>query len=629
MIKDLQVVEPAQESVINNRFETIMLLAPVALVVLKGNNYLIEIANDAFRQIFDSETDFSCKSLLDFIPAGMRQNIKAQLDDRMQKGVVDKISDTDLQLLNYNSTVKRHFDLVCQPLFENGKAASGMIVVANEVIPPSELYLKIKESEERFRSMADNIPLHVFITAPDAAASISYWNKQWLNYTGQRLEEALGETWNGVMHPEDLKLIMDISIPAFENRQPYVLPEIRVKRHDGLYRWHMVKANPRYLPNGEFMGYIGIGIDIHDSKMAQDALTLSESHFRKMTDLMPAKISNANASGDVNFFNKHWLDYSGMNFTDLKEFGYHKIMHPDEIAEFQKRFQVAAETGNDLEMEMRFKNKDGDYKWHLNMASPIKDENGKIYLWVGVTTEIQKMKDEELRKGDFIKMISHELKTPVTSIKGYVQTLLMMLDIDGEKIPSIHLKSSLARIDKQILNLTRLISEMLDLSRIEADSLQMKMEFFSLNNLVDEITGDILVTQPRHTIKLNSDFTASVYADRDRIGQVLINFINNAIKYSPSTEAIEIRVFRQEHNKVGVSVKDFGIGISKDEQQKIFERFYRVGGRNEQTFPGFGIGLFIANSIIEKHSGTIFINSEKDKGSEFIFVLNISSDNNQ
>lgn len=109
-------------------------------------------------------------------------------------------------------------------------------------------------------------------------------------------------------------------------------------------------------------------------------------------------------------------------------------MHPDELEEFQKCFQKAAETKTDLEMEMRFKNAAGDFKWHLNLASPVKDENGNIKMWVGVTTEIQKIKDEELRKDNFIKMVSHELKTPVTSIKGYVQLLLSMIKDEQEAL---------------------------------------------------------------------------------------------------------------------------------------------------------------------------------------------------
>ena len=120
--------------------------------------------------------------------------------------------------------------------------------------------------------MANDVPIHIFIIEPNEQATISYWNKNWLNYTGQTMEEALGSTWVEKMHPDDVQGIMDVYIPAFEKRQPYFLSGIRIKRYDGEYRWHSVMANPRYLANGEFMGYIGVGIDIHESKLFENEL---------------------------------------------------------------------------------------------------------------------------------------------------------------------------------------------------------------------------------------------------------------------------------------------------------------------------------------------------------------------
>jgi signal transduction histidine kinase len=117
------------------------------------------------------------------------------------------------------------------------------------------------------------------------------------------------------------------------------------------------------------------------------------------------------------------------------------------------------------------------------------------------------------------------------------------------------------------------------------------------------------------------DFTCNINADRDRIGQTIINFIGNAIKYSPNNDIIEVRIRNYGKNKVAVSVKDYGIGINKKDHEKIFERFYRVEGKEEKTFSGFGIGLFIAKSIIERHNGSITIESEKGKGSIFTFIL--------
>lgn len=135
----------------------------------------------------------------------------------------------------------------------------------------------LKESEERFRSLADQSPMIVFIIEPDEEATISYWSKTWLMYTGQTLEQALGRAWDGIVHPDDVQTVLDIYVPAFQKRIPYTIPAIRLKRNDGQYRWHYFKASPRYLPNGDFMGFVGVGIDIQDQQMAFEELETKNS----------------------------------------------------------------------------------------------------------------------------------------------------------------------------------------------------------------------------------------------------------------------------------------------------------------------------------------------------------------
>jgi len=385
---------------------------------------------------------------------------------------------------------------------------------------------------------------------------------------------------------------------------------------------------PYHEADDTISGVVVIAIEITPQAILNQKIKESESRFRKMADLMPQKVWTADTHGNYNYFNKCWLDYSGLDFDELKDDGWKKVIHPEEWEETTARWQQSIITGENFEIEHRFRNTKGIYKWHLSRGLLQKDEYSSSKIWIGTSTELHHIKEEEQRKGNFIKMVSHELKIPITSIKGYVQTLLMILDNDATKVDPMQIKSSLVRVDRQILNLTRLISEMLDLSRIEESSLQLQLELFSLNDLIDEIKGDILVTKPKYVIDLNHDFSASIFADKDRIGQVLINIINNGIKYSPKSNRIEIRIYKTETDKVSVSIKDFGIGISKEHQHKIFDRFYRVDGKNEQTFTGFGIGLFVANSIIEKHNGTIEINSEIDMGSEFIFTLNVAPQKN-
>jgi len=377
-------------------------------------------------------------------------------------------------------------------------------------------------------------------------------------------------------------------------------------------------------------------IESDEKERRADQLTLAnieiqrnyEEHFSHMADLMPDKITTTNADGIATFFNQNWLDYTGYTFEELIGFGWNHIMHPDETAEIQKRWTQSLTTGEDFEMEMQCLSKNDGYKWFLTRAVPIKEANGIIKSWIGTSTEIQRGKEEQQRKDNFIKMVSHELKTPVTSIKGYVQMLLMILSEERAELFPMQIKNSLLRVDHQVTRLTRLITEMLDLSRIEAGKLELQQELFSINALVKDTIDDISLTNPKHTIHLLLEFVCNMYGDRGRIEQVVINLVTNAIKYSDNNNKVEVSIRKGEKNMVLVSVRDFGIGIDKADHKKIFDRFFRVEGKMEQTFAGFGIGLFIAKEIIVRHNGYITVDSEKGQGSVFTFAFPYTTESN-
>ncbi len=130
----------------------------------------------------------------------------------------------------------------------------------------------LMESESRFRSLADQSPMIVYLVEPDAAATMSYFNKSWLDYTGQTFKDAIGLAWNGIVHPDDLQEMLDIYVPAFHGRRPYTLPAVRLRRHDGEYRWHLFKGNPRYFQGGQFIGFVGVGFDVHEQKIIEENL---------------------------------------------------------------------------------------------------------------------------------------------------------------------------------------------------------------------------------------------------------------------------------------------------------------------------------------------------------------------
>jgi signal transduction histidine kinase len=304
-------------------------------------------------------------------------------------------------------------------------------------------------------------------------------------------------------------------------------------------------------------------------------------------------------------------------------YGWIEGMHPDDYSKCAEVFEEAFMERKKYSLEYRFKRADGEYRWLTETATPMYSAKGRFEGYIGTCIDIHEMKMHEQRKDDFIKMASHELKTPVTSIKGYVQLLLAMFDdqsTNKREIAPQAMQTSLSTIDRQIAKLNRLMSELLDLSRIDSDRLELNMQKFDVDKLVTETVKDIQQTT-KHSIHINNHSGCRTFGDKDRIGQVLLNMLTNAIKYSPHINSIEVSIFQPDQDSVAVSVTDHGIGIDKKDQEKIFERFYRVEGKSELTYPGFGIGLFIASEIIHRHNGTIAVQSEKGKGSVFTFTL--------
>lgn len=233
--------------------------------------------------------------------------------------------------------------------------------------------------------------------------------------------------------------------------------------------------------------------------------------------------------------------------------------------------------------------------------------------------EIEFRKEAENKKDEFISVASHELKTPLTSIKGYLQLLHRTIESrDEEKI-----KKQLTKVEDQVEKLHQLVVDLLDISRIESGELKLNKAYFSLDKLLDQVIENARQTNPDHDIKRNGYAGAQVFADEMRLEQVLVNFITNAVKYSPGKNEININV-KILPGKLYIGVQDFGIGIGSHDLANIFNKFYRVE-EVTQRFHGLGIGLFICRQIIEKHGGEIGAKSVPGEGSEFYFCIPVES----
>ena len=523
---------------------------------------------------------------------------------------------------DFESIGKRTLLLNAQKLRQDNESDNAILLSFEDITERKKAQASLKENINQYSEFINSSPWLIAILKGEDLV-LELVNDSMLNAwgtdrssIGKMLAKEVPELENqGFI--QLLKNVYKTGIPYEAFQIPFVNGvdgESKIEYFDFIY-------HPQKNLNGEVIGVSMIATNVTTQVSLFKEVKESEQKFRQLADLMPDKVNSADGDGNVFYYNQSWLEYTGLSSSELLNDGWKKIVHPDDLEKAQIEYSKCLKTGSDFEMEIRFLSKEGNYKWHLCRSNAVLDENGNPQIWIGTNTEIQKLKNEEKRKSDFLKLVSHELKTPITSVKGYVQMLLSMVQANMDKpIASIPLQSSLERIDSQITRLTKLISEMLDLTRMEESKLDLDREDVNLTKLVADTVLDIEHSSNEAKINAVYDCDCHVFADKDRIGQVLINFITNAVKYS-NGQNVDVRVFENEDGSASVSVKDSGIGINKKDLNKIFNRFYRVSGKNEETYAGFGIGLFLAKEIIDRHNGSIDVTSTIGKGSTFTFTL--------
>ncbi|AYZ12548.1 response regulator [Chryseobacterium arthrosphaerae] len=352
-------------------------------------------------------------------------------------------------------------------------------------------------------------------------------------------------------------------------------------------------------------------LEVKGRRESQVTMKSQIDHFHLMLESLPQIAFTLNEDGIVDFVNGKWYQYSDaeQNFPET---------HPDDY-NIREELERCRRKGKALELEIRIKNMiSGNYRYHLLRITPVYDED-RIKNWVGTFTDIDDQKKVEKEKDEFLSIASHELKTPLTSIKAYVQLLERKLKLDKESPEA----GFVTKVQGQIEKLNTLITDLLDVSKIENGKLKINKKPVNLENVISNAIETILQTHEQQ-VKIERHGTKPdilIPLDEIRIEQVLINFLTNAIKYSPNNNQVIVTTFvDHEAQEVRVNVTDFGIGIPDFKQDAVFKKFYRVEESSLQ-FQGMGIGLFICAEIIKQHHGSVGVSSIVDEGSTFYFTL--------
>lgn len=356
--------------------------------------------------------------------------------------------------------------------------------------------------------------------------------------------------------------------------------------------------------------------DVTRQKEIEKEIRESEERFRSLAQTLPQLVWVADAHGNQEFASLKWEEYSGIEPSGEAE--WKAIVHPEDYDRINSVWAYSLATGVTYQAEVRLRNRNGDFRWHAVKGEPLLDQYNNITKWVGAFTDINEQKLNDERKDEFVSIASHEMKTPLTTAKAYLQMLELTLDESDEEA-YLFTKKANQSVDR----LTELVTELLDVSKIRLGKLHYNLGTFNFNEMIQETVESIQLTSSSHKIIKAGKVCDQVYGDKDRLQQVVVNLLTNAIKYSPGAEEVYITIY-QQHDSIQVSVQDFGIGIAETSLNKIFDKYHRIE-EHAVHFQGLGIGLFISYEIIQRHSGNLWAKSESGKGSTFYFSIPINN----
>jgi PAS domain S-box-containing protein len=554
---------------------------------------------------------------------------------------------------------------------EDDGAPKYFIAIIEDISERKATEQALQESEARFRSMADSAPILLWVAGADAGCT--FFNKSWLEFTGRRMAQELGNGWAEGIHPDDAPRVLDDYLTAFAARQPFQI-DYRLRRYDGEYRWLLDHGAPRTSPDGGFAGFIGSCIDITERKRLEE----SQSFLAEASAVLTSSLDYASTLSSVarlvvprmadmctidlvdedgaitrpvhlhaNPAQQALFDEIARNYLPGDEIHVSaastairtgktvfwpvvRTLAPDEVPEaYWKLVQqlkpcsaiaapliVAGRTLGALslftsESERRYTEADVSQVEELARRAAVAVDNARLY---------KEAQDAVRVREAFLSIAAHELKTPLTALLGYTNVLERRAQ--REQALSERNQRTLQAIGDQGERLNRLIESLLDLSRIQTGRLSIELQQVDLAALARSVVAEMQPTLERHTIEISAPETLTVEGDGLRLEQVLHNLLHNAIKYSPTGGPVEIRL-RQENGDALLSVSDQGIGIPQTAQENLFQRFFRAGNVDPRQISGLGIGLFVVSEIVSRHGGAIEVQSQEGVGSTFTVRLPI------
>lgn len=511
---------------------------------------------------------------------------------------------------------KRVFNIRLLPEFESNGKVTSVILVSRDITKSKTAESLLVESRKKYKNLTETI--NDFIWETDTAGRYTYCSPQMKKLWNLDPQKMLGKTPFDMMPLEQRSKALSFYKNLVKSAKIISLESISYDGNGKLINIE-VEGVPFFDNSGKLLGYRGITRDITAKKKAENEIKIREHEFHTLADNIPDVILRTDLNFNITFINHPAQKiYGNENIVGKNIFEKNTIA--DE--KWKQYFLQVRNTGQPVTYQQTVKNG----RIVEVRIIPERNDEGKLYSLLSVSRDITDRIAEDKRRKEFISTASHELKTPITSLKAYSQILSRRL----AKIGNSNLVIMSQTMEKQIDRLTKLISDLLDVTKIEVGKMIFTKEAFDMNILINETVNEIRTTTTTTTsaydIQIQGKIKKQILADRFRIGQVMTNLLTNAVKYSPHSNKVIVSV-SSDNQTVKVAVRDYGMGISLDAQKHLFERFFQAHAAKNQEgrFSSLGLGLYISSQIIQRHGGKIWCESREGKGSTFFFTLPLNT----
>lgn len=630
--------------------------APVGMCIIKGKSMMVDEINDLFLNLIGKERDAFMATPYWAVIAESANLYSNITDSVLETGKTCQSREHEIRLTRNGQLEIVNVDFVYEPLRDADGKVDAIMIVAVDVTEKVRSRRILEERAAEFQSLSEELA-----TANEEYAATN----EELAAVNEELAvsiDELTETQNNLERSEKLFKSIALNIPnslilmidkdhrfiAVEgdlmermgyNSEDYagkhpteVAPPERYEAAKHLYTRMMAGekfSEERQSATGEnFMVHfvplrnykneveagLMIALDITDIKRAEErsaklAAIIESSDDAIISKTLESVITSWNNSAERMF---------GYTADEIIGETIYKLIPPDRKDEEPQIISRLKNGERVQHFETKRLTKNNNLIDVSVTISPIRNKLGKITGVSKIVRDITEKKLEEQRKNDFVAMVSHELKTPLTTINSYVQLLLAKAKSDNENFRI----NALTRTHVQAKKMTSMIDDFLSVARLEEGTVPLNMGSFNFHELAEEVAGDLQFLTSKHSIELSDCRDVEIYADRDKIGQVLNNLLSNAIKYSPDGGSITIKCTKGA-KKATISVTDQGVGIQPEDQKRLFERFYRANNDKLQMVSGFGIGLYLVSEVLRFHNSKIQLKSKENVGSTFSFSLDI------